>query len=260
MAARFPGTWLCFSTWLFLGVADKKAAEELPEMLAKIRSGEFDNNFFDGDCLVDLAACCTKDADDCLTDLGPAYSMLTTVNNHKAAADSVASAVAFHLLRPHCGNIYLADSDFCRHCGQKREDMDPFRQFCSEVVSNVSETGFRVVSLSARLASLLGSAHRTFRREIAQLTSDLVFCRSQLSRCADLLAQQLDKEKTYRDIIQKLSESRRSAGFSDRAWKSVKQQLHEMLEAMHLQSSSLIEDGFGQLHERLEYDLSPHKS
>ena len=41
-----------FSTWLFLGVADKKAAEELPEMLAKIRSGEFDNNFFDGDCLV----------------------------------------------------------------------------------------------------------------------------------------------------------------------------------------------------------------
>ncbi|CAK9052885.1 Uncharacterized protein SCF082_LOCUS28886 [Durusdinium trenchii] len=135
MAARFPGTWLCFSTWLFLGVADKKAAEELPEMLAKIRSGEFDNNFFDGDCLVktptnekeaaagcildkvgaivmeqgvqdfvndlqvDLAACCTKDADDCLTDLGPAYSMLTTVNNHKAAADSVASAVAFHLLR-----------------------------------------------------------------------------------------------------------------------------------------------------------------
>lgn len=29
----------------------------------------------------------------------------------------------------------------------------------------------------------------------------------------------LDKEKTYRDIIQKLSESRRSAGFSDRAWK-----------------------------------------
>ncbi|CAK9106224.1 unnamed protein product [Durusdinium trenchii] len=335
---------LGFSTWLFLGVADKKAAEELPEMLAKIRSGEFDNNFFDGDCLVktptnekeaaagcildkvgaivmeqgvqdfvndlqvDLAACCTKDADDCLTDLGPAYSMLTTVNNHKAAADSVASAVAFHLLRavekrisqnmirvrtagistwqirtsagadaddaaPSDGaalrrwEVETEDGDVARairlnadvralqffvredgssrfpdhmfrfavkHCGQKREDMDPFRQFCSEVVSNVSE------SLCVH-----------YEREIAQLTSDLVFCRSQLSRCADLLAQQLDKEKTYRDIIQKLSESSlkvvqsKPPGLDE----SVKQQLHEMLEAMHLQSSSLIEDGFGQLHE-----------
>ena len=45
----------------------------------------------------------------------------------------------------------LVASVLVRHCGQKREDMDPFRQFCSEVVSNVSETGFRVVSLSARL-------------------------------------------------------------------------------------------------------------
>ena len=36
---------------------------------------------------------------------------------------------------------------------------------------------------------------------------------------------------------------------------SMKQQLHEMLEAMHMQNSSLFEDGFGQLHESLGMNI-----
>ena len=35
----------------------------------------------------------------------------------------------------------------------------------------------------------------------------------------------------------------------------MKQQLHEMLEAMHMQNSSLFEDGFGQLHESLGMNI-----
>mmetsp|Transcript_117077 Transcript_117077/g.278109 ORF Transcript_117077/g.278109 Transcript_117077/m.278109 type:complete len:265 (+) Transcript_117077:71-865(+) len=135
---------------------------------------------------------------------------------------------------PSCGNIYLADSDFCRHCGEKREDFDPFRQFCSEVISNASE-----------------NLCLQYEREIQQLTTDLVNCRSQLSRCAELLTQQLDKEKTYRDIIQKLSESslRVLQAQPPSLDESMKQQMHQMLEAMHVQNASLFEDGFGQLHQ-----------
>lgn len=134
----------------------------------------------------------------------------------------------------HCGNVYLADSDFCRHCGQKREDVDAFRQYCSEVISGVSE-----------------NLCTHYEREIQQLTTDLVNCRSQLSRCAGLLSQQLDKEKTYRDIIQKLAESslRVLQTTPPSLDEAMKQQLHDMLEAMHVQNSSLFEDGFGQLHE-----------
>jgi len=113
--------------------------------------------------------------------------------------------------------------------------VDSFRQYCSEVISGVSE-----------------NLCTHYEREIQQLTSDLVNCRSQLSRCAELLSQQLDKEKTYRDIIQKLAESSlRVAAQSTppNIDDSMKQQLHEMLEAMHMQNSSLFEDGFGQLHE-----------
>ncbi|CAJ1420574.1 unnamed protein product [Effrenium voratum] len=86
-------------------------------MLAKIQSGEFENNFFDGEVLestpgsekeatagclldkvgaiveekgvqefvndlqVDLAACCTKDAADCFVDVEPAYKLLQEVNS-----------------------------------------------------------------------------------------------------------------------------------------------------------------------------------
>ncbi|CAE7602415.1 Cep164 [Symbiodinium natans] len=139
---------------------------------------------------------------------------------------------------PHCGNVYMADSDFCRHCGRKRDTFDDFREFCTKIISNASE-----------------NLCNHYEREIQQLTTDLVTCRTQLGRCAELLGQQLAKEQTYRDIIERLSESSmrvlqnfNSPGVDD----AMKQQLHQMLEAMHQQSSSYWQDGFGHLHAHKE--------
>ncbi|OLP90040.1 Centrosomal protein of 164 kDa [Symbiodinium microadriaticum] len=140
---------------------------------------------------------------------------------------------------PTCGNIYMADSDFCRHCGRKRDAFDDFREFCTEIISAASE-----------------NLCNYYEREIQHLTTDLVTCRTQLGRCAELLGQQLAKEQTYRDIIDKLSESSmqvlQNVSSPPPVDDAVKRQLHQMLEAMHHQSSSCWQDEIGQLHAHKE--------
>jgi len=140
---------------------------------------------------------------------------------------------------PTCGNIYMADSDFCRHCGRKRDTFDDFREFCTEIISAASE-----------------NLCNYYEREIQHLTADLVTCRTQLGRCAELLGQQLAKEQTYRDIIDKLSESSmrvlQNVSSPPAVDDAVKRQLHQMLEAMHQQSSSCWQDEIGQLHAHKE--------
>ncbi|CAE7483879.1 Cep164 [Symbiodinium sp. CCMP2456] len=136
-------------------------------------------------------------------------------------------------------NIYMADSDFCRHCGTKRDAFDDFREFCTEIISAASE-----------------NLCNYYEREIQHLTTDLVTCRTQLGRCAELLGQQLAKEQTYRDIIDKLSESSmrvlQNVSSPPTVDDAVKRQLHQMLEAMHQQSSSSWQDEIGQLHAHKE--------
>eukprot|EP00928_Gymnodinium_smaydae_P066148 TRINITY_DN49204_c0_g1_i1.p1 TRINITY_DN49204_c0_g1~~TRINITY_DN49204_c0_g1_i1.p1 ORF type:complete len:179 (-),score=41.71 TRINITY_DN49204_c0_g1_i1:65-601(-) len=116
--------------------ADAKAESTLDDMIRKIQSGEFDNNFFDGEVLlsspqndkeavagclldkvgaiveergvhtfvndlqVDLAACCTKPNDKtCVEEVREAYKLLADVNNRKKkATDTIAAKVAGHLI------------------------------------------------------------------------------------------------------------------------------------------------------------------
>eukprot|EP00435_Cladocopium_sp_Y103_P010818 s2615_g2.t2 len=269
---------LCLANSVVPVASDERAAGTLSEMLAKIHSEEFENNFFVGDaflekptpgkeaaagCILDKVDAIVKEngvtdfvndlqalSQDCVADVSSAYALLEAVNSRQKDAASTAPKVAAMLIRAvekRTSKEKIRDSFFrggipraqkrgwaMWHCGKKREDVDEFRQYCSEVISGVSE-----------------NLCTHYEREIQQLTTDLVNCRSQLSRCAELLAQQLDKEKTYRDIIQKLAESslRVLQTTPPSLDESMKKQLHDMLEAMHVQNSSLFEDGFGQLHE-----------
>ncbi|CAK0808376.1 unnamed protein product, partial [Prorocentrum cordatum] len=115
--------------------ADAPAEPTLAGMLEKISSGKADNNFFHGmvvmgtlkdekeaaagcildkigaivkengvrefanDLQVDLAACCTKDTDDCVPDVTEAYGVLTQVRLGQASAESVEAQVAALLIR-----------------------------------------------------------------------------------------------------------------------------------------------------------------
>ncbi|CAL1167853.1 unnamed protein product [Cladocopium goreaui] len=128
---------LCLANSVLLVAADERAAGTLSEMLAKIRSEEFENNFFVGDaflekptpgkesaagCIldkvvaivkenamtdsatvnelqVDLAACCTHDSQDCVADVSSAYALLEAVNRQQLDAQTTAPKVAAMLIR-----------------------------------------------------------------------------------------------------------------------------------------------------------------
>eukprot|EP00931_Biecheleriopsis_adriatica_P039674 TRINITY_DN22679_c0_g1_i1.p1 TRINITY_DN22679_c0_g1~~TRINITY_DN22679_c0_g1_i1.p1 ORF type:complete len:328 (-),score=54.88 TRINITY_DN22679_c0_g1_i1:16-999(-) len=87
-----------------------------------------------------------------------------------------------------CGNVFMADANFCRHCGHHREqdvqDGEAFRQLCSEIVASATE-----------------KLCLHYEREVRQLASELFQCRSQLARVSEMLAQQLVKEKSYREML-----------------------------------------------------------
>mmetsp|Transcript_93065 Transcript_93065/g.259262 ORF Transcript_93065/g.259262 Transcript_93065/m.259262 type:complete len:185 (+) Transcript_93065:75-629(+) len=122
-------------------MGDAPAAQTLEEMLAKIESGEFNNNFFHGDvvrnapknaheevagCLldkvgaivtengvtefvndlqVDLAACCTKKKVMCPAEVSEAYDLLAQVARAPDTAGAAAPKVAALLIKTAAGFI-----------------------------------------------------------------------------------------------------------------------------------------------------------
>merc|ERR1719329_630961 len=128
-------TVLCTLLLAHQASADAPAAKTLLEMVQKIDSGEFDNNFNDdgilkgkakddlesvagclldkvgaiviehdvasfvNDLQVDLAACCTKDRESCLEEVSPAYGMLAQVAAREAEPADVSAHIAAILLQ-----------------------------------------------------------------------------------------------------------------------------------------------------------------
>jgi len=97
-----------------------------------------------------------------------------------------------------------------------------------------------------------------FEREVRQMSEDILRYRGELARCADLLAFQLGKEKTYHNMLEniagntsqlvgKAGEVGQKHGQNDQ----MKQQIHEMLEAM-------FHSGKGGLNENLA-NLDDHR-
>mmetsp|Transcript_2389 Transcript_2389/g.2726 ORF Transcript_2389/g.2726 Transcript_2389/m.2726 type:complete len:86 (-) Transcript_2389:5-262(-) len=63
---RWSG-WALFAV-PFLGTCDERAAGTLSEMLAKIRAGEFDDNFFDGEVFLEQPEAGKEAAAGCILD------------------------------------------------------------------------------------------------------------------------------------------------------------------------------------------------
>jgi len=97
-----------------------------------------------------------------------------------------------------------------------------------------------------------------FEREVRQMSQDIVRYRGELARCADLLAFQLGKEKTYHNMLENIAGNTsqlfgKSAEIGQKHGQAdqMKQQIHDMLD--HMLSS-----GKGGLSENLA-NLDDHR-
>eukprot|EP00933_Yihiella_yeosuensis_P006829 TRINITY_DN111642_c0_g1_i1.p1 TRINITY_DN111642_c0_g1~~TRINITY_DN111642_c0_g1_i1.p1 ORF type:complete len:271 (-),score=54.85 TRINITY_DN111642_c0_g1_i1:107-919(-) len=105
---------------------------------------------------------------------------------------------------------------------------------------------------NARFAQAAEELCQEFEREVNILTEDLVLCRTELARCADLLASQLGREKELHKMLATIAgntgslvASAADIGQRHGASESVKVQMHEMVEQLFGHSQSLVQTAIG---------------
>jgi len=113
--------------------------------------------------------------------------------------------------------------------------VNAFRSFCMQVVDQLCVE---------------------FEREVAQMTQDITMYRGELARCADLLAFQLGKEKSYHNMLDNICSNTsvlvgkaQEVGQKHSGNEPMKQQMHQMLEQMFEGGRGALADHYGTLDE-----------